>query len=95
MHGAYIATAAADVVATRQALDRGARETNVLLGSSPSTGAIVGLKMAGWVGLRSLEGYLEKRFHRPLEWWERLLLWGAPIGLQSWAAFNNNGTARR
>lgn len=95
LHGAYIASAAADIVSTQGALDRGAKETNVFLGDSPSTGAIVALKTAGWLGLRALEIHVEKRLKRPLQWWERVLLWGAPIGLQTWAAFNNQSTARR
>lgn len=95
MHAAYFATAAADVMTTQQALDRGAVEVNPLLGGQPSTGKLVALKAAGWFAVSSLESYLEKRMNRSLKWWERAIVWGAPIGVQSWAAYQNSNVARR
>ena len=80
---------------TQQALDRGAVEVNPLLGGQPSTGKLVALKAAGWFAVSSLESYLEKRMNRSLRWWERAIVWGAPIGVQSWAAYQNSNVARR
>jgi hypothetical protein len=95
IHAAYLAAATADVVATQQALDRGGQEVNPLLGSQPSTIKLVGVKAAGWFAARSLESYLESRMNRQLKWWERVIVWGAPIGVQTWAAYHNSNVARR
>jgi hypothetical protein len=90
VHAAYMATATADIVTTQQALGRGGHEINPLLGSQPSTAKLAGMKVAGWFAARSLESYLEGRMKRQLKWWERIIVWGAPIGVQTWAAYNNS-----
>jgi hypothetical protein len=94
VHAAYIATATADVLTTQQALGRGGQEANPLLGSQPSTAKLAGIKVAGWFAARSLESYLEGRMNRRLKWWERVIVWGAPIGVQTWAAYHNSTVAR-
>ena len=94
VHAAYMATAVADVVTTQQALSRGGHEVNPLLGSQPSTAKLAGIKVAGWFAARSFESYLENRMKRQLKWWERVIVWGAPIGVQSWAAYHNSNVAR-
>lgn len=94
-HIGYIAASAGDVVSTQRALSLGAVEANPLLGSNPSTPKLVAIKLAGWGGLRALEGLLERRAKRPLKWWEQAIVWAAPIGVTVWATANNNSVARR
>lgn len=94
-HIGYAISAAADVHSTQQALATGADETNPLLGSNPSTAKVAALKTAGFLALRSLESSWERSLGRHLKWYEKILLWGVPIGLQTWAATHNAQVARR
>lgn len=94
-HAGYALSAAADVQSTQRALATGATEVNPLLGADPSTVKTVGLKAAGFFALRSIESTWESKLGRNLKWYEKILLWGIPIGLQSWAATHNSRVARR
>lgn len=94
-HIGYAVSAAADAHTTQQALATGAQEMNPLLGSDPSTAQVAALKTVGFVALRSIETSWERRLGRDLKWYEKVLLWGVPIGLQTWAATHNAQVARR
>lgn len=94
-HVAYGISAAADMHTTEQALAAGGQEINPLLGSDPSVAKVAALKTAGFIGLRSIETSWERKLGRGLKWYEKVLLWGLPIGLQTFAALNNSQVARR
>lgn len=94
-HVGYAISAAADAHTTQQALASGAQETNPLLGSDPSAAKVAALKTVGFVALRSIETSWERKLGRNLKWYEKVLLWGLPIGLQTFAALNNSQVARR
>ncbi len=70
-HIGYIAASAGDIASTQRALRAGAVEMNPLLGSNPNIEKLVGIKVAGWAGLRAFEGVLERHVERPLKWWEQ------------------------
>lgn len=93
-HVAYMAAAAADTISTQQALDRGGKEANPLLGSDPSGELMTGLKIGGFLGMRVLEEHIEDSLNREMKWWEKALLWAAPIGIQSYAAWHNSNVGR-
>lgn len=93
-HGAFIVTATADVVHTTAALDRGAQELNPLLGDRPGIRTLIGAKVLSWAVVVEIESAIEQAKGRLLHWWERVLLWAFPIGLNAWAAVHNAGVCR-
>jgi hypothetical protein len=94
-HIGYMASAAADISTTNKALASGATEMNPLLGSNPTTGRMAAVKTAGFFALRRIETSWERKLRRPLKWYEKALLWGLPIAVQSLAAVHNSNVARR
>ena len=94
-HMGYMASAAADISTTNSALQSGATEMNPLLGSNPSTSRMAAVKTAGFFALRRIETSWQTKLRRPLKWYEKALLWGIPIAMQSWAAVHNSNVANR
>lgn len=85
--GTLVATNATDALTTMEALDRGAVELNPFLGSHPSNGKLIAVKIAGVTAMTIIANKMDHTFRKILLGTASLLFGG--VSLHNMNVLNN------